>query len=167
MFPIYSSTNRHLPSLTDGSRGANSPSFIGTMKMLRLPSPISLPSVSFGSDTAALLPCFFVRGGNRYPEAPGLWFTGQSPSGISRGGGRLSQVPVETSCKFALLSDPGRHASDSPYQHHCIAAPTYQNSESSDNHKDFGAQSHSFPAPCLRFVPSSQLTTQDSVLAAG
>jgi len=167
MFLSYTSTNRHLPSLTSGSRGVNSPPFSSTMEVLRLPSPISLPSVSLGSDTAALLPCFFVRGGNRYPEAPGLWFTGQPSSGISRGGGRLSQVPVETSCKFALLSDPGRHAGGSPYRRHCITAPTYQNSESSDNHKHFGAQSHSFPAPCLRFVPASQLTTQDSVLAAG
>ena len=45
MFLIYMSTNRCPPSLADGSRGTDSPSFIGTMEALRLPSPFSLPSV--------------------------------------------------------------------------------------------------------------------------
>ena len=84
------------PFLTDGSRGANSPSFIGTIQTLRLPSPFSLPSVSLDVDTAALLPCFFVQGGSKYPATPGLLVTGQSTTGASRGGGRLSQVPMET-----------------------------------------------------------------------
>lgn len=169
MFLSYTSTNRHLSSLTDGSRGVNSPSFGGTMKVLRLPSSISSPSVSLGLDTTSPLPFSY-----RPPSGNGgmsgldlLVYRLSLIPVVTSGDVRLSQVPVDTSCMFALLSDPGRYVSASPYQRHYIAALTYQNSESSDNHKHFGAQSHSFHAPCLRFVPASQLTTQDSVLAAG
>jgi hypothetical protein len=105
MFLSYMPTNRHLPSLYDGSRGADSPSFIGTMKMLRLPSSFSSPSVSLGLDTTSLLPCFLVRGGNRYPETPGLWITGQPLTGASRGDGRLSSQrdPFGASSRGCLM----------------------------------------------------------------
>ncbi len=59
---------RDFPSLADGARGTDSPSFIGTMEALRLPSSFSLPSVSLGFNTAALLPYFFVRCGKQIPR---------------------------------------------------------------------------------------------------
>ena len=45
MFPAYRSINRHLPSLQSGFSGVSSPPFNDTMKVLRLPSPVSSPSV--------------------------------------------------------------------------------------------------------------------------
>lgn len=116
------STSRCLPSLADGSRGTDSPSFIGTMEALRLPSSFSLPSVSLGFNTAALLPCFFVRGGKQIPR--NAWTVVHRsalhrsfarrreallPKGIPAG-----QVPVEACCTCALVLDPGRNWTSSP-----------------------------------------------------
>ncbi len=51
MFPIFNPIVRHPPSLLSGFPWANFPDFISTRRMLRLPSLISLPSVSLGFDT--------------------------------------------------------------------------------------------------------------------
>jgi hypothetical protein len=56
MFLKCSSVNRHPPSLLSGFHGADLPPFYSTMRMLRLPSPVSLPSVSLGSDTNPISP---------------------------------------------------------------------------------------------------------------
>lgn len=81
-----------------------------TMRMLRLPSPFSLPSVSLGSDTITISPflCAFV--GWRYlPYMPGLFWFGQSRlNRISLGGGRLSCVPVLPLSASDMFLDPGR-----------------------------------------------------------
>jgi len=137
--------------------------------MLRLPSPVSLPSVSLGVDTASQLPGSLsqpIR--QRIDKLPGplVCRLSRTPA-ASCGGARLSQVPVETCCPYALFLDPDRHAYGSPLltPQHCCSR--FRDNESSGNNGDFEARSHGLWTHCLRFVPASQLTTQDSVSAAG
>jgi hypothetical protein len=59
------------------------------------------------------------------------------------------------SCKRLTLVAP---------PHYCSP---YIDLESSSKKYHFVARSHGFCTPCLRFVPTSRSTTQDSVLAAG
>lgn len=141
---------------------------VGTMRLLRLPSPFSLPSVSLVFDTITMLPFLFVPlGGYIYPTDPDYSGTDNPLVRVSCGGGRLSQVPVDTYCTFALLLDPGRNAMPHLYlsaSHYCSRCPHY---ESSNDKSDFEAHSHGFCTPCVRFVPTSLLPTQHSVTVAG
>jgi len=82
-----------------------------TMSLLRLPSPISLTSVSLVFDTTTMV--FFLPTQWVTPYTHRSWIIRVRTirKSVSRvGGGRLSQVPVETYCTFALLLDPGRNA---------------------------------------------------------
>src|SRR6187549_2410819 len=83
-----------------------------TMRTLRLPSPISSPSVSLGLDTMPISPflCAF-QGGDTYPlcsDCSGsvnpYW------TEFSAGGVRLSCVPVLPHSVFDMFFDPGRIA---------------------------------------------------------
>ena len=141
---------------------------IGTMRILRLPSHFSLSSVSLVFNTTTMLPFLIVSpGGNIYPSDLDCSGTDNPYVRLSCGGNRLSQVPAETYCTFALLSDPGRSASPhliSSASHYCSRCSEY---ESFNAVSDFGAQSHGFCTPCVRFMPASLLTIQHSVTIAG
>ena len=50
MFPIFNSIFRHPPSLLTDFPWVNFPAFISTMRLIRLPSPLSYPSISLGLD---------------------------------------------------------------------------------------------------------------------
>lgn len=81
---------------------------IGTMGMLRLPPPFPWPSVSLGCGTMRLT--LFLntnRVGKHTPSARVFW-KGEPVYLCSHGGGRLSQVPAETSCVSTKHHDPGR-----------------------------------------------------------
>lgn len=109
VFLSHSPVIRYLPSLFTGFPGQDFPAFFGTMKILRLPSLFSLPSVSLGVDTCCSV--FFLTlilrtepVSDRTFGHPSVLFLREAATGS----GRLSQVPMIPLCTFALFLDPGR-----------------------------------------------------------
>ena len=79
---------------------------------------------------------------------------------------RLSQVPSEPHCAFALLSDSGRALV--PSLHGTLVLPPDNWDEEGLRHiAAFGALSHGLSTSCLRFVPPSLATTQNSLPGGG
>ena len=78
----------------------------------------------------------------------------------------ISQVPREPQCAFALLSDPGRVPARGLFRARMLFPHPVRRKPSTTN-IDFGAPSHGFCTGCLRFVPWSPTTTQDSLPAGG
>ena len=80
---------------------------------------------------------------------------------LSQGRFRFSQVPCEP-----LVHLPCSQAPAGPPRQ-AIAAfrfcPRKQDDEGPNDYSTFGAQSHGFCTGCLRFVPSSRTTTQNSL----
>jgi hypothetical protein len=108
--PVYAPTRPFHPTSSfppQGPRGSEFPRFPGTTKTLRLPAarPAVLRFPSHRRYQAALV--FRSPRGRVPPRRAWSW----SP-GISRrvflGDDRVSHVPGEPDCAFALLSDPGR-----------------------------------------------------------
>ena len=87
------------------------------------------------------------------------------PGFPSQGRRRFSQVPREPHCAFALLSDSGRASTPGFLRRFGIAlVPTKD--EGPSELSAFGALSHGLCTGCLRFVPSSRTTTQNSLPVA-
>ncbi|MGM0460325.1 MAG: hypothetical protein ACQERO_13350, partial [Bacteroidota bacterium] len=75
------------------------------------------------------------------------------------------QVPVEASCRFALLSDPGRHATAHLVNVVALLLPLSLKTKAPAKRQISGLNHAAFPLPVYppAVVPASQLTTQDSV----
>ena len=87
------------------------PPFYSTMRMLRLPSPFSSPSVSLGLDTTFDTPFLVAcQGGDIYPNCPDCWGSVNPYNRILCGSVRLSCVPVLPLSVSDMFSDPGRIA---------------------------------------------------------
>jgi hypothetical protein len=99
----------------------------------------------------------------RRPWAPGSCCSG-SRAGNVGGSGRVSQVPGQPLCPYALFLDPGRTEDARPLRR-LDMAPACVNSEGSRDEAGFGAQSHGFGTGCLRFVLA--VTRHDAKLASG
>ena len=79
---------------------------------------------------------------------------------------RLSQVPREPHCAFALLSDSGRALVPSLHGT-LVLPPSHWDEEGLSDIAAFGALSHGLSTGCLRFVPPSLATTQNSLPGGG
>lgn len=99
--------------------------------------------------------------------APGRWSAGVSPSPACCGGrDELSHVPREPSRACALLSDPGPAFAPGLLQR-VGTVPLAVKRRTQDDLSLFGALSHGLGTRCLRFVPPSRTTTQDSLRRGG
>ena len=149
MFLSYTSTNRHLPSLTGGSRGADSPPFASTMKVLRLPSSVSLPSVSLGLDTTSPLPVFLspsIR--QRRDERPGpLVYRLSLTPVVSSGDVRLSQVPMETSASLPCSQTPAVMPTTHRTNAAALLLPLRLTTKASAKRNISGLNNTAFPLP--------------------
>ena len=110
MLPNYSPDSRQPPSLLTGFHGTDFPAFIGTMQLLRLPSPFSSPSVSLGSDTACDTVLFLSPYKVSVSTLQDRTFRVRSVLiyRLSCGEVRLSRVPVHPLSVSDVLLDPGR-----------------------------------------------------------
>ena len=100
----------------------------------------------------------------RESEGPGqgVLLSGSPVAGVlSQGRFRFSQVPREPQCAFAMLSDPGRTSAPS----HCGASvlPPLTKRRRLRRLISFEAQLHGFSTRCLRFMPPSLTTMQNSL----
>ncbi len=71
--------------------------------------------------------------------------------GFACGNDRVSHVPGEPKCAYALLSDPGRSGPTRPYSE-TDAAPEHLNAKGTHDELSFEAQSHGLGTRCLRFA---------------
>lgn len=98
---------------------------------------------------------------------PGAWSPGAPAGMFSDGGARISRVPGEPCCAFALLYDPGRALVARLYRH-LSAVPAYAKGDDPDDRMIFRGsitrRSHSLST--LRSRDCSR-TTQDSLSADG
>ena len=99
----------------------------------------------------------------RRPWAPGSWYSGSRAGNVGRDG-RVSQVPGQPLCPYALLSDPGRIEDARPLRRLDVA-PAFRTTKAPDEKSGFGAQSHGLGTGCLRFVLA--VTRHDARLASG
>ena len=89
----------------------------------------------------------------------------RSPSGMCRlETTRVSQVPRQPFCPFALFYDPGRTLPIGPL-HRLGTAPVMSTTKATHDKQNFGAQSHGFRTGCLRFA--RWVAPQDARLASG
>jgi len=79
---------------------------------------------------------------------------------------RLSQVPREPQCAYAVLSDSGRALVPSLHGT-SVLPPLLGNVEGLSDPCDFGALLHGLSTGCLRFVPPLLTTTQNSLPGGG
>jgi len=78
-------------------------------------------------------------------------FTLATPqSHFTTGNDRVSQVPGEPFCAYAVLSDPGRTGCSRPIR--CIGMASVHRTTKAPTRGNFGAQSHGLNTRCLRFV---------------
>ena len=157
-------TSISLPS--PGSPRSRFPCFDGTMEMcdsLRLSRRASLPSLG---DTMRCVCRFAPVGPRRQTAGQGFVIRSPLPEIIAWKQFRASQVPGESSCAFALFSDPGRTDAAG----HFAASTRSPCAERRRLHAigNFGAEWHGFSTGCLRFVRwVAHTRTQDSLLVAG
>ena len=129
--------------------------------------PFPPASVSFGWQYPSRCACLrFSRLARRRPRGLELWVRPPLPL-LSRWSRRISQVPGEPSCAYALFSDPGGTGVPGLIQY-ADTAPASSNNEGFPREHTFGAQSHGFDTGCLRFARRvAPQATQDSLPAAG
>lgn len=169
MFLKCSSNFRHPPSLLTGFRRFPiSRLSSGTMRMLRLPSSFSFPSVSLGTDTTLRHAAFLLvtTGAARFLCNLVL---------CSSGGPCSASLRVETvgSPVFPCLPLLTLICSPTPtrlpyltiYDTSVLPLDKYR-SEAPVN-RYFRGSIHTFISHCLRFVPALLLTTQDSLPVGG
>ena len=167
MFLSYRSVPRPPPFLLSGSPGVDSPPFNRYYEEAKTACALL---VAFGFPRLPIpLRCNLFFALIRLVAVTRIaWMCSRSirKNVCSRGGGRLSQVPVETLWTLTLFSDPGRNGLVSPLTtRRCCSR--YRDYESSSVNGFFEAQSHGLCPPCLRFMPASQQTMQDSVPVGG
>lgn len=149
--------------------GFGSPRFNGTMKALRL--PLSRYS-SFGLASLRLTPwvrfCFALCSGVGLPSHrldvvdPGHPFSGSFPK---RGGGPHKFPGNLSVCLRPALRPRSSHLALA-FALQMVLPPRALTPGAPTTHC-FEAQSHGLGFRCLRFVPPSRMTTQDSLPAAG
>lgn len=113
MFPSFGSVTRPPPSLLPGSDGTPSPAFLryyeAATTAVVFCSALRLFSVEWSSLVVDFA-CLLVQVGKSTPCTPGVLFSpvAPTPGHWPTRDLRLSQVPREPHCAFALLSDSGR-----------------------------------------------------------
>jgi len=136
------------------------------MRRLRLPQFPARPSASSSVGPGGLWLTSLLRSPrpgsprparlgviNRFHPLSGLWSTRDL---------RLSQVPREPHCAYALLLDSGRALVPSLHGT-SVLPPVNGTRRAPTTTRDFGALSHGLSTGCLRFVPPSLATTQNSL----
>jgi len=148
MFPSNGSVTRRLASLPRVLPGGVSlvPRYYqGVTTPCRPSRRVSFPSRGrYQGRTRVSLP----QGGVP-PRGPGVVHP-VPPAGVFLGDDRVSHVPGEPSCAYALLFDPGR--SRHPTTRCIVTAPAKIHNEGPCNSTHFGAQSHGLSTHCLRFA---------------
>jgi hypothetical protein len=96
--------------------------------------------------------------------APGSWYSG-SRAGSFRGGGRVSQVPGQPFCPYALFLDPGRTEDVRPLRR-LDMAPACVNNEGSRDEKVSGLDHTALGLAVYASQWRLPDTTQDSLPAA-
>ena len=148
--PTYESlTDIPLPSA--GSLRSRFPGFSGTMEMCDSPCPSRRASFPSLGDTLRRA-CRFDPDGPGRPTA-GQGFVSRSPlpATCRRETSGASQVPGESWCAYALLSDPGRSEPARPYGG-IATAPVMSTTKATRDNRNFGAPSHGLGTRCLRFA---------------
>ena len=137
---------------------------IGTMRQLRLPCLSCVtPFVTLPRNTSVDFQLSLVRAGEIATRSPGCCLTGVTLcSGIwSQGRIRFSQVSCEPLVHLPCSQTPAGPPRQAMTAFRCC--PRKQDDEGPNDYSTFGAQSHGFCTGCLRFVPFSRTTTQNSL----
>jgi hypothetical protein len=150
LFPSNGSMTWHLlPS--PGSERIPFPCFTGTMRCSDFLPPLPPHSVAFARRYHVVHLVASLRWAP-YAKPTGLEFVNPvSPPDLARGDGRTSQVPEESSCVDALLSDPGR-TDPSGLTTEPARPPLCPQRRLPRPNQSFGAPSHGLSTRCLRFA---------------
>jgi hypothetical protein len=171
VLPNHGSVTRCPPWLLMGSLGRVTPLSIATTQTLRLPSPI--PAARFFSP--ARLPCLlcFLRAqGSKRPLSLVL---GEPGEPIRHTHGGREALPASRGTPMSSLpcsSTPGGSIRQTIHLSGLLCwadrcCPRFLNDEGSTIVLAVEAHSHGFKARCLRFMPPSLTTMQDSLPAVG